>query len=260
MNKQLAGVLATLEDADTVRTTCPFCGGGTSRESSFVATREGDSFFWKCFRASCGVSGQQGPGKVVRTTQPRKRVIKGYEGELEPLSEAWCLYLHKAVGFTPWHIEKAGALYAPAEHRVAFPIYSPMGFRRGWMLRSYTLEPKALTFPEKDEPRLSYYRGPRVSDPLVVVEDIPSAVRASKYTNAVALLGTGCTFDDAAEMSAHFDKVVWALDKDACNISLKWMFKFGGLFRENSVLMLQEDMKDMEEEALEALLQEADSG
>ena len=256
-NKALSAILASLDDADSIRTVCPYCGGGTSKEASFNATREGSTYYWKCFRASCGRAGQK--GNVNRLTSPRKeRNTRKWEGDCEQLPNEWRAFLEAKVGFTPWHLHTSGAMYADREHRIAYPIFDPMGRRRGWLLRAYDQrELKALTYPERvDEPHLSHYRT-RVGDRhAIIVEDIPSAVRASLYTNAVALLGTGVRFDDAMEIAAHYRHVTWALDKDAASLSLKWHLKYGCLFEQSEILLLEKDLKDMDEEALAKLLKE----
>lgn len=255
MNKKLAAILAALDDHDTTRTVCPYCNGGTSGEASFNATREGDTYYWKCFRASCGRAGKKGEVRYV-TTPIRKRNTKVWEGDCEPLSDDWRAFLNAKVGFDSWHCSTAGCLYAPREHRVAYPIFDPMGQRRGWLLRAYDdRDFKALTYPERvDEPHLSYYRTHVGSPHVLVVEDIPSAVRASRYTNAVALLGTGVRLDDALEIAAHFRSVTWALDADATKLALKWHMKYGGFFESSELLVLQKDLKDMtEDELVEAL-------
>jgi hypothetical protein len=148
-------------------------------------------------------------------------------------------------------------MYAPREHRVAYPIFDPMGKRRGWLLRAYDdRELKALSYPERvDEPHLSYYRTHVGDAHAIVVEDIPSAVRASRYTNAIALLGTGVRLDDALEIAAHFRKVTWALDADATRLSLKWHLKYGGFFEQSELMVLEKDLKDMTEPELKALLE-----
>jgi len=190
---------------------------------------------------------------------PRKdRNTRRWNGDLEELSDEWRAYLGSKVGFDSWHINVSGALFAPREQRVAYPIFDPMGMRRGWLLRAYdNRDLKALTYPERtDEPHLSYYRSRVGEARVVVVEDIPSAVRAARYTNAVALLGTGVRFDDAMELASHFREVTWALDKDAARLSLKWHLKYGGLFQQSEILLLEKDLKDMAEDDLAKLLEE----
>ena len=143
-------------------------------------------------------------------------------------------------------------MYAPDEDRVAYPIFSPLGARRGWVLRSYdaSCQTKALTRMDLDEPHLSWYRT-KSNDFCVVVEDIPSAVRASCYTDAVALCGTGCGPDYAMELAAHCPNIVWALDADATAQSIKLMRRYAMLFSTSNVLVLEQDFKNMTEEEIQ---------
>lgn len=87
-----------------------------------------------------------------------------------------------------------------------------------------------------------------------MVEDIPSAVRASRYVSSVALLGTSCTIEYAAEIKSFCTSVVWALDEDATEIAIKHHRKHGILFDSSEVLCLPKDFKDMDEEELETIL------
>jgi len=89
---------------------------------------------------------------------------------------------------------------------------------------------------------------------ILAVEDIPSAVRAARYVDTVALLGTGCNTDYATEISSMYRHIVWALDEDATGQALKLMRKHALLFETSRVLVLEEDLKDMKEERLCELL------
>jgi len=123
-------------------------------------------------------------------------------------------------------------------------------------LRSYIGHtPKALTYMDSsDTPKTSYYRTHRDSTRVVVVEDIPSAVRASRYVNAVALLGTSCSVEAAWEMAQVFSHVVWALDKDAVRQAYNLQRTHAIMFTKSDVLRLERDLKDETEERLEAIL------
>ena len=242
-----------LGEGDQIREVCPFCEGGSKGEKSLNVTVKDGVILYNCHRASCPDGhGAITGNRVVRTTRKeKKRKITPYEGELDYLPEEWLDYLDKKIGFKQWHITESGAMLAVGENRVAFPIYSPMGLRRGWVLRSYepTAYIKALTRMDVDEPHLSYYR-PNNSPLVVVVEDIPSAVRAARYVDSVALCGSGCSLDYASEISAHYRHVVWALDEDATAQSLRLMRQHKLLFETSRVLVLQEDLKDMKEDDL----------
>lgn len=248
---------AALEEGEQTRNVCPFCRGGSTGERSLnVAVKDG-VILYNCHRASCEDGhGAIGSNRVVRTTQKeRKRKITPYDGELEPLPEEWVEYLERKVGFKQNHLYISGAMLATGENRVAFPIYAPTGRRRGWVLRSY--EPyertKTLTRMDVEENHISFYR-PHNSREILVVEDIPSAVRASMYMDSCALCGTGCSTDYASEIAAYYRNVVWALDQDATKQALSLMRKHALLFETSRVLMLEKDIKDMKEEELCELL------
>jgi hypothetical protein len=251
-------IASVLEEGEQSREVCPFCQGGRTGEKSLNITVRDGVILFNCHRASCMQHGAVGTNRVVRTTRKeRERKITPYEGELTYLPEEWLEYLERKIGFDTQHVQQSGAMLAVGENRVAFPIYSPMGIRRGWVLRSY--EPyerlKALTRMDVDEPHLAYYR--ENNSPLVVVvEDIPSAVRCARYADSVALCGSGCSMDYAQEIAAHYRNVVWALDEDATAQAIRLMRQHALLFENSRVLVLEQDMKDMKEDELCELLSE----
>jgi hypothetical protein len=251
-------IAAALEEGEQTREVCPFCQGGSSGERSLNVTVRDGVVLYNCHRASCDEQGAIGTSNlVVRTTRKHTRKITPYEGELEHLDDEWVAYLRDTIGWHEGHLDVGRPFFAPEEHRVAFPIFSPMGIRRGWVLRSY--EPfartKTLTRMDVDEPHLSWYR-PNHSKHVMVVEDIPSAVRAAQYIDSVALCGSGCSLDYAMEIAAHYRNVVWALDADATAHALRLMRKHSVLFDTSRVLVLEKDIKDEDEERLMEILYE----
>ncbi len=246
-------IASVLEEGEQTREVCPFCHGGSTGERSLNVTVRDGLILYNCHRASCpDGQGAIGSGiRVVRTTQKRKQNFTPYEGELAPLDDEWEAYLCKQIGWTGWHLEQGRPMYTPDMHRVAYPIFSPMGLRRGWVLRSYVPyeRTKALTRMDVAEPHLSYYR-PNNTPHVVVVEDIPSAVRAAKYADSVALCGSGCSTDYANEIAAHYRHVVWALDEDATAQAIRLMRQHALLFETSRVLVLERDLKDETEERL----------
>ena len=247
-------IAEALDEGETTREVCPFCHGGSTGEKSLNVTVQDGLVLYNCHRASCpdgrGAIGS-GP-RLVRTSQrPRQPKITPYDGELEYLDAEWREYLGTKIGWKDWHMEQGRPMYAPDEHRIAYPIFSPMGLRRGWVLRSYDpcARRKALTRMDIEEPHLSYYR-PNNSPHVVVVEDIPSAVRAARYVDSVALCGGGAGPDYVMEIAAHYRNVTWALDADATAWSIKLMRKYAMLFENSNVLVLEKDIKDEEEDKL----------
>lgn len=248
----------TLEDGESVRVLCPQCVGGDSREVTFCLTREGDSLLYVCHRNKCQFSGAIGSrADFVRTRrdQPRTDSFTPFTGELEYLDDEQEYGLSILPPyFDADHLIVARLYYASESNRYAYPIFAPLGRRRGYVLRSYDgAEPKAMTRMECDEPHMSWYREQNTSS-VCVVEDIPSAVRASRYVDSVALCGTGCGPDYAREIAAHYTNVVWALDADAFQQALGHHRRWRILFEHSMVLLLEQDFKDTQEDELCDLL------
>lgn len=252
---------AGLDPGQRMRILCPTCGGGSKQELTLsVSVDDTGAVLWHCFRASCGASGRHGGGRLVRERHtPRQQTARPFRGELQQLTEEQECFLLKKIGWTSQHVAMARPRWSPDQQRYAFPVFGPMATRRGYVLRSYADDtngaPKALTRMDVEEPHLSWYRF-KPERPTVIVEDIPSAVRAAMYVNAVSLCGTGCGPDYANEIAAHTQDVVWALDADATRLAVKLHRDYALLFHNSRVLPLECDLKDMLEGDLSALMEE----
>lgn len=248
VHSEIRLLAAELEDGENRRVVCPACQGGSSGERSLSISREGGSTVWHCFRASCTQAGGTSQGrKVVRTT-PKQAAPKRLPNKVLPPNEEWREFLRETVGFDNDHLV-AGRVYVTDDGHVAYPIIGPMGERRGYVKRRYDGgSPKALTYLE-ERPGLSWYRNASPL-PAVLVEDIPSAIRAARYRTAVALLGTNTTREGIAEIAAHCRSVVWALDADATVQAIRNCTRNAIWFDESSVMTLTKDLKDMTEEEL----------
>lgn len=241
------------------RTRCPVC---EAKERAFSVWRGEDTLVrWRCWRASCdtyGVGTAPLVGNVVRTTLSNKtRKRKPFIGDLVPLSQEWVDFLHEEIGWDAEHMATGRPMYAPDKHRVAYPILTPRGTQRGLSLRSYSygVTPKSLTYLDDGALKLSWYKKAK-SGAVVVVEDIPSAVRASRYISAVSLLGTDCSSEAAQEITSNASEVIWALDNDAILTAIKLQQRLRGMIDKSRVMFLPRDFKNMKEEELKELLSE----
>ena len=255
-------IAASLEVDEQYRGVCPFCNGGSKRERSLSIVKGQDATIWRCWRASCGrkgvLAGSGGATSLVRTRhgqESQESRPAPYSGRLYAPDEGWEAYLKEVVGLTRADISRAD-LRITDSGRVAFPILGPIGKRRGWVLRSYSgAEPKALNHMETDEPPVSYYfrsTGAR-GDTVLVVEDIPSALRASTLMDACA----ACGIPGAAvvgEVAALYRHVVWALDADATASALDLHRQHALRFESSRVLVLPKDLKDMTDEEIDECL------
>jgi len=130
-------------------------------------------------------------------------------------------------------------------------VRSPKYTHRGWVLRDISGRAlsKTLTYMEEGQEALSWYRD-HPDAPTIVVEDIPSAVRAAKYMNSVALLGTSIGAARAAEIASYSHRVILALDQDATAKSFRYAKKYGLMWDGPEILVLRKDLKNMEEDEL----------
>lgn len=263
-----------MEFGQTLRTICPACKGGTSREKSLSITLFSDmKVKFQCFRESCPrkmrglfyltnaemITARNTPsaleGVKQRDKDPKR---KKFDGPTYPLTDKERQFIFKAWGIrTPrfwYHTAQFGG-------RVAMSVRSPLYKARGWVLRDLegTARTKALTYIWPEEVALSWYT--HAYKPLrgtLLVEDIPSAVRAAPYMDAVALLGTGCGFDRATEIAKYGQlPIIIALDQDATSTAFEMLDRWGLRWNRSKVLPLKHDLKDMDEEGLKALLEGA---
>lgn len=250
---------------ETIRVICPACRGGHDREKSLTITLFPNLIAkFNCFRDKCGTT----KGSVNLTNTPTNTDTEGntclntlskafkpkeFDGtttQLTTYEEEW-IENHWRIFNPPYwyHTNEYGG-------RVAMSVRSPRYTHRGWVLRDIkgTAINKALTYVEEGHPPMSWYtrlQAPNIG--TIVVEDIPSAVRASKWiTRAVALLGTGCGPERAAEIALTAQRpILVALDQDATKHACDMVERHHLLWGDQTkVVPLKQDLKDMTEEAL----------
>lgn len=251
LNSEIKILGSNLSEGESLRVICPACGGGQSSEKTLSMTRH-EGLVWQCFRAKCSITG--GTNSITFSTTQRKP---------KKQSIIWDGVLHEVPPkvadaiFDKWLLRDVPSWYWTTDYggRVAMSVRAHNDTHRGWVLRALnsTSHTKALTYIEKGQ-GLSWYKTTPHSG-TVIVEDIPSAIRASVYTNAVALLGTGIGIERAREISEYAPRpIIVALDQDATRKGFQLAQKYALLWDDVKVMPLQEDLKDMEEKDLCQLL------
>lgn len=228
---------------ETDRFDCPACG---KDDKSLSITRRMDGLLlFQCFHASCDVKGGipiiglPPPDKTVR---PNSR--KEWDGTTDPIPEPTLTWINKE-----WGLEHPDHWYYTTDFggRIAMSVRSFGDLHRGWVLRSDGVEPKALTYLDEGQIALSWYCD-FAALPTVIVEDIPSALRAASYVNSVALLGTACGEDKAHEIARCAPRPIYiALDQDATDKAIEYAQKYSLLWDGPRILPLQKDLKNMTE-------------
>jgi len=248
LNLEITLLSESLMDGETVRVECPNCRADHERSLSITKFENGEVRY-QCFRAKCALAGALNGVPYTATKSAVKRGRKKWEGVTKPLTQE-----HMNIISKRWSITNPPYWYSTESFggRVAMSVRAPDFKHRGWVLRSMqsSVAVKALTYLDEGETGLSWYK-PEGRRGTVLVEDIPSAVRASKYVNAVALLGTGIGLGKAREIAQYASRPIYvALDQDAQKQGIDHARRFGLLWGDTRVLLLDKDIKDMMEEEI----------
>lgn len=266
---QVAMEALGLEPGQSIRITCPFCGGGSDRERcmSIKLDVETGLVLYHCFRGNCTEGSGVLGGGLVRTSLAEKSRWKPYDctgflpstatNRTQVMLETWY------IDFTSPYVQDWK--YDPDTDRLAMSVYGPVHDLRGYVLRAYDrwTKPKVLSARLTNEaPFQCWLRATgRTASSIIVVEDIPSAVRVAEAGyDAVALLGNTPSDDAMEEIAreANYSKpyrpVVWALDPDATSQAIRLQRSYG-LRGASSVLVLYDDFKNMVNEEVAECLQ-----
>jgi hypothetical protein len=250
--KLMASLLAA---GETHRGECPECG----KRDTFTVTADDEGFVYNCYSANCSLSGGSGTRGRSLVAPEKHLSCNRYSPFLEPLEELndeQRLQLDERIGFTAEHIALSHVRWCTSQRRYAFPIFSPLWERRGFVLRSYEGRyPKALTHMERDTNLLGWFRQDVRDTRVYVVEDIPSAVRLSFLGRmAVAMCGGSVGPDAVRELAEQAAEVVWAFDEDATRKALDHHKKYRVWFSHSSVQPLERDIKDMTDTEIKELI------
>ena len=252
------------EGATSTSQHCPKCNGGRSQERSLSVGVSGGWLWWRCHRASCAWSGKHklsGREDAPATHDERRGRYKEFKRTAIPAALKQTLAERYRIDDET--IDRAGWSYTPdyegLGERVIMPILSPEGRPRGEQFRSYSGHPKkAVINGQLDENQISWYRWKKYAKLLVIVEDIPSAVRlASSGIHSLALCGTTLNLERILEIRAlKYNSVVLSLDDDAFNQAVAYVARYNSYIPQLRVKKLDVDIKDMSPEMFELYIQE----
>lgn len=231
-----------------VRTMCPSCSGGTTREESLsIREVEGGIIKLSCWRASCGFYAVSFIDPAARLQSRNLKEGRPYIDKLLPIDGTLELALAMNYGLKKRLYHAHGWRQAANCETLVMPILSPFGLTRGHMSRTFTEPKRVMAYKTTSQPWLDWWNF-GVCDLLVVVEDSLSACRLAQlgYT-AVALLGTSIGAEDAREIAScasSSTRVYLALDRDAFDKSLKLCRRHRHIVNMLPVC-LDEDIKNM---------------
>jgi hypothetical protein len=230
---------------ESLRMICPKCNGGRTSEKSFLISRDDRGLvLYKCFRASCDLSGKLIDGLGEPGSQPKTRKLHSFTRELKPLSPDQIVWWRAKFGINPDN----DVYWCPSLCRDALRVFGPEGQHRGWVLRDWTgqSEPKSIVYPERDEPFIGWYptETTHPGGSVVVVEDLISARKVcdAGFT-AVALNGTTMNWEIAFEVRETHPDMELALDRGTMVKMIEYKDKFSTMFDNISIWTLDKDLK-----------------
>ena len=203
----------------------------------------------RCWRASCGWFGLTLTDTNTKLQAYAMKPPSIYREPTELLSDGNYAYLNLNYQLDRDVMNKHG--WRQNGSTLVMPVRSPYGEERGHVTRTFDKPKRCMTYKATAQPWLDWWPthlDPR--NPTVIVEDCLSACRLSGMGyNAVALLGTGISVEQAKEIaSAGQQPIYLALDNDAFVKSLKLAKRHAHILHMAPVL-LTEDIKVMEHDA-----------
>lgn len=235
---------------------CPFCDGGTKKDKSFSITRKEDGVLaYCCHRNKCNKAGFSNPNgsNLLQVLGDRTKEHEVFEEPTEALTKEQLKYFEKVYGITPEELGKARFLWASLQRALWQPVYGPNRHYRGVVLRRYSSKWKRTykTLECAKEPMLAWYRGP-TAESVVIVEDILSALKLSRYHTTVALNGTGLSADACLEIFRNSAHQYLLLDKDAIMTALLHERRWKNLLN-ITVVQCEKDPKYWDDDQLKQL-------
>ncbi len=254
-------IAANLAANQTAYVDCPACGG----HRKFSVTRRPAGVIWNCFKLECDVKGSTIEHAALQPAPARGTKLKPYTGAIYNPDVRDCAYFYERFG-----LEGIGDCIAVSvDDRYIFPVQNYLGHISGYVLREPVWSgiecprkgtgrgPKAVLYMHSDAPTQSWYRSKYAGPKIVLVEDQLSAMKVAQQTEttAVALLGTQLDARKVREISQYRpDEVIIALDEDATDQAFKLARKWGLAFSKVRVAILEQDLKDTDnDDILEVL-------
>lgn len=240
--------MLSVAPGEQVRDVCPFCGGGRTKERSFVAINEGGVIRYICHRGSCGKKGVWLSDSEVSASLPRDKYVAPWPTKFSPSKQELKSFASK-YHLSDEDLSRLRPMRCTDEHnhpRWWYPIFGPHGSTHGGQARSLEgVRPKTLTFVEDGYKLGSWYVKDGAST-VALVEDQVSACKLGGLVTTVALMG--CHLNDTLLLflAKHTKHLKIALDYDALDKALKMAERVAPYFHSVSVIPLTSDIKNME--------------
>lgn len=261
---------------EKTRMVCPWCCGGLGDDKgkkTLGVHRKPGVISYICYRASCNMHGSLNVSNLIlgseATTETKPTIPVGdlirSKMQFQSLNDIQKDFLKQRYFLEPSDV--IGWYFVKNMGRMWIPMYDMWHQVIGGNARSFSTGAKIKSIVVQNNlnhPKASWYRhrateeiGMRLMGDKTIwlVEDQISAIRASKYVDTVALMGSHVSELLITSIKAvQYEHVVIALDKDAYALSLNYRNKYAELFKSFRVAQLPKDIKDMTPTELESFL------
>jgi len=250
-----------LEVDKTAQELCPLCNGGVSGDKSLSLTRRSEGVLYNCYRAGCGFRGFEGTTYCLPTTSKKKKkqfkpkkftVPTGYLAP--PHYQFW----KDTYGIEQHVLDRNGVRRIHERDSYMIPTMNERGYVTGCIDRAFWgRKPKVIGYKFIDFPSLSFaYTNHSLKDkPLLLVEDMLSAMKAASFMPTAALLGTNISEKEINYLKKVTDNIWLALDEDATGKAIDYKRKYNLYFGNFQLKILSKDIKDMSYSEIEELLE-----
>lgn len=243
-----------LAEGESTMAFCPYCQA--KHEQKLRITCRNDKIFAKCYRASCGKFVVIDNFRASKLSKKKEFTPKFCKEPMVKLPERVSKFLYNHYELSDAQTLVNGFRYLPETERLYMPLRNKLGFIWGGVAKKLPGSPykgtKVVIYKEVDAPRLHYTFG-GISTPLVVVEDVLSAVKLTSLCNSIALLGTDIDDLGASQLVREASTIYLFLDYDAIDKANKIARKYRAL-ADWKVIINKQDPKDTPYKELEGII------
>lgn len=268
-NKEVLGLIKlealSLGVEEQTRIRCPFCQQGSEKDFTIFRTHVG--VYYQCWHASCGEKGFIPSLGYKNLKETKLEKDHTYKSELLPLTLEIIKFLFLKYNLSFTDIKNNGFKLNEENTRLFMSVMNEHGFEFGFVAKklnpktngpktiNYFNERYAIHYPHRTSNYLV-----TASKPLVVVEDILSSIRVSKFLPCVSILGSNLTTNHVIQLMKRTDHIILMLDLDTWQLKnpkpIKFKKEFGLCFKHFDLVQVPKDPKDCSDEELQEVLKQ----
>lgn len=223
---------------------CPRCG----HAKSFSVTIERDCVLYHCFRVKCGVHGRIGVNYNPVLQAVANPSLEPYIFKTEDVPNNLAGIIEEKYQIPRELLKANNVKYQSERNSLVFYCYDFQNREIGVMERWYTWhapQKRSMFWKHSDEPKCYVPLTSKLTDTIVVVEDTLSALKASQYLPAMAIMGTHLSKPLVWEtLEAGIKHIILYLDYDAYAKAINIYNTYNIYYNNMHIICNRDDPKD----------------